>query len=465
MFKQTLYFAFARYFQFWARLVLRRWKPLVIAVVGTAGKTSTLYLAASVLKAKTSVKVSHKTNAVTSIPLDILGLKQKTFSPFEWLKLGLLAPLKSLKTPSETVYLCEMDSDRLGEMETHTRLIKPDITCFTSAYPCHTENFPGQNSKEVTEKMMYDLGFSLERTKRLSLINGDAPLLATILPRSTQPVGAVSLHQNPEAALVLTKHSFSLSGTEVTFTLNKERVNSLKHTLSPDSASVVQDYPETLTLSFPLALLSPVSMYGVGIAVLLGMLLDVPWEDINQAIRTWRLPPGRMSLFAGKKATTLIDSSYNASRVATVDAIEVLQKLGQGKTIAVLGDMRELGKASPDEHKKVAKALIDNKIRRIILIGKEMHSHVWSILLENGYKENRTVFKAPKPQWAADLLTSSDFLRSGETVLVKGSQNTLFLEGVVEQLLASKNDIAHLCRRETLWQKMREQIYRKGAPS
>ncbi|MGI5828044.1 MAG: glutamate ligase domain-containing protein [Patescibacteria group bacterium] len=459
--KVRLYFLLAGYFQFWAKIVLKRWKPLVITIIGSAGKTTTLSLLKAILQTKASVKVAHKANAVTSIPLDILGLKQQSFSLIEWLKLIFLAPFKIWQVPRETVYLCEMDSDRWGEMQAHTRLIEPDITCWVSAHPCHTENFPGEDISTVIKQMLFDVGFAVERTRCFSLVNGEAKEIESELKRVKAPISFVSLNANPEAAVNLVKHNINLSGTETVFSLNYNQLAKLKKKLPTTTPGLTQNYPEKITLSFPLAILTKANMYGLGMALVLGYLFNIPYETIQNTLKTWRLPPGRMSLFAGKKATTIIDSSYNSSRVAASDALTALRQLGGSKTIAVLGDMRELGKVTQKEHEAVANAIIENNIRRVILIGPQMEAFVWPILMQNGYKENRTLFKTLDPQWAADLLTSEDFLRHGETILVKGSQNTLFLEGIVEQLLVSKKDVAYLCRREKLWNKARQKIYSK----
>jgi UDP-N-acetylmuramoyl-tripeptide--D-alanyl-D-alanine ligase len=70
------------------------------------------------------------------------------------------------------------------------------------------------------------------------------------------------------------------------------------------------------------------------------------------------LPPGRMSLFEGINGSTIIDSSYNASRVPVISALKTLREFPGGRKIAVLGDMRELGNESKQEHEEVASSLI-----------------------------------------------------------------------------------------------------------
>ena len=454
-----LYFALASYFQFWAKIVLNKWNPIIIAVVGTAGKTSTLYLIQQVLKDQ-NIKLAHQSNAATAIALDILNLKQETFSLSEWLKFIVLSPFRAFTTThDQSVYLCEMDTDRQGEMRSHTRLIKPHITCWTSCYAMHTQGFPGSSQKHILTNLATDMGFAVENNAGLILANADDPLLATQLNRTNNPIGLVSLDNHDQAVINMRDYRLSLSGTKVSFRLKTSQFIKLYQKLYPHKNFDKTDYPMIINLEFPYAVVSRANMYGVAMAVLVGLLLGFNSKQITTQLKNWHLPPGRMSIFAGIKTTTIIDSSYNSSPHALIDALLTLRELGGRKTIAVLGDMRELGALSAQEHQKIASAIIKAKIRRLILIGPEMSAHAYPILTKHGYLPDRTIFKTNDPSWAADLIKSEDFLRIGETILVKGSQNTLFLEGLVEQIMASPKDKKHLCRRQAMWEKKRSQIY------
>lgn len=455
--KEKLYFITAAYFQFWAKIIMKKWQPFIIGVVGSAGKSSTLSLIDYVFSSK-DLKISYKTNAVTAIPLDILGLTQEKFNIGEWIKLFFLAPVRAFgKAPVEKIYVCEMDSDRIGEMKSHTRLIKPNITCWTSCYPAHTQGFPGKNEAEIERSMAFDIGWAVEENKGIVLVNGESELLKSQLKRSNNPIGFISLENKNEATITLSEYKISLTGTRVSFRINMVEFKKLFAKLYPNKE--IGRIPLIVSLNFPYAVVSKVGMYGVAMSILIGLLMGKEENKIVENLKNWRLPSGRMNLFAGIKATTVIDSSYNASSEATIDAIKTLKILGGEKTMAVIGDMRELGELSQREHEKVAKEIVENKIRRIVLVGPNTHKYIYPYLVENGYLENRTVFKAENPKWAADLLASEDFLRTGEIILVKGSQNTLFLEGVIERILASKKDKQFLCRREERWQKERNKIY------
>jgi UDP-N-acetylmuramoyl-tripeptide--D-alanyl-D-alanine ligase len=447
MTKDQFYFILANYFQIWAKMVLARWKPEIIAVVGSAGKTTTLYLLEKILQHEHSIKTSYRTNAATAIPLNILGLKQKTFSPLEWEKMILAAPFRSFDTPSEKVYLCEMDSDRSGEMKTHTKLIKPDFCCIPSLYPIHTGNFKGKSKTKIESEWQKDIEYAFASTKKYVIGNDDNRLIKQLCKKYDKKLIGVSLDKDSTSEIRLSRYEISLSGTKLEFELSPNF--RARHELFVSGE---------IKVTIPLSIVSKANCYGVGIAILVGLLKGIRVEEIKKALENWQLPAGRMNLFAGKYATTIIDSSYNASKTAVIDALEVLKTLGKNKTIAVLGDMRELGALAEEEHKKMADEIMKQKIHKVVLIGPLMSKFVASKLWKNGYKIDENLYVTTNPQEAADWLVKKAML-GGETILVKGSQNTLYLEGLIEQILAKKTDVEKLCRRETMWQERREKIY------
>jgi len=445
--KNKLYYLITKYFQFWARLVLIRWRPIIIAVVGSAGKTSTMLMIEQVLNSNLSVKTSYKTNAASAIPLNILGLSQHSFSQLEWMALILKAPFASLKKYKEKIYLCELDTDRDGEMRLHTQLIKPDITCWVSATPAHTANFEGLTNQQIYQNMLADQSTAAENTKALILINGDDKAIENVSKQIKTPIQKISLYDGN--LLKLRSHKLSFNGTNISFSLNQEQISNLigkKITCSE------------INIHNPQSLISKINVYGMSMAIIIGLSFGIEPPKITKALEEFNLPPGRMSLFAGKHATSIIDSSYNASKLATQDALDVLKTIGTNGTLAILGDLRELGAIAKQEHEELAAFIVSKKIDRVILIGPSMGKYTIPILIQNGYQKDKTVFyKTPKE--TKTLINQTGFLKNGETILVKGSQNTLFLEEIVSSLLVSKKDQDRLCRREAIWDKMRSRIY------
>src|SRR6185436_7768899 len=112
--KGTLYFTVAGYFKFFAKVQLGLWRPKIVVVTGSNGKTTLVHLIVSQLKIK--ARYSHHANSSFGIPFDILNLHRTTFEPGECLALFLLAPIKAFKKPyKEKLYIVEADCDRPGE--------------------------------------------------------------------------------------------------------------------------------------------------------------------------------------------------------------------------------------------------------------------------------------------------------------------------------------------------------------
>ena len=80
--KKSLYFPIAYYFRFFAQIRLSIWKPIVIVVTGSSGKTTLLNLIESQLKEK--AKFSHFANSSFGIPFNILGLDRKKLTIEEY---------------------------------------------------------------------------------------------------------------------------------------------------------------------------------------------------------------------------------------------------------------------------------------------------------------------------------------------------------------------------------------------
>lgn len=175
-------------------------------------------------------------------------------------------------------------------------------------------------------------------------------------------------------------------------------------------------------------------------------------DEAKEILDNLKPVKGRLNVFGGIKNTTLIDDSYNANPLSMRRALKYLTKLGKNKRkITILGDMRELGETTAKEHKDLAKLVV--KISNFtITIGPEMQKYAAPIFekLHHSYKSFLTVTKAKK--------TIFDSIKGSEVILIKASQNTLFLERITEMLLANKKDKKNLCRQSDSWLKIKKRI-------
>ncbi|HZP55653.1 MAG TPA: hypothetical protein VFB03_02700, partial [Candidatus Saccharimonadales bacterium] len=145
--KKSLYFVVASYFAFWSKFVLRRWRPRIIVLTGSSGKTTLLHMVEAQIG--NEAIYTHHANSSIGIPFHILGMESNVESPHQWLIKFVLAPFKIWrKLPSKKLYVVEADCDRPGEGKFIGRLLKPEVTLWVSSHKTHSMNF----DKQVRQK-------------------------------------------------------------------------------------------------------------------------------------------------------------------------------------------------------------------------------------------------------------------------------------------------------------------------
>ncbi len=421
--KRRLYFVAASYFAFWARLVLRRWRPKVVVVTGSSGKTTLLHLIEAQLGDK--AKYSHHANSSFGLPFDILGLPQVSGSRSQWLKLFLLAPLKTFRRlPVTRLYIAEADCDRPHEGKFLAKLLKPSITLWVSVFRTHSMNFDklvknGQfDSHEAA--IAYEFGYFAEAASELVGLNDDNLYMTDQLDRVGAQTKVFTASQKD-----LKKHGFENGHTVFQFADQTIRLAGL--------------HPKELAINLELA---------NKLLETLGLPLDADYQNFEA-------PPGRSSVFKGIKSTTIIDSTYNTGLGAMKAIIELFADYPARQKWLVLGDILEQGNVEAEEHVKLAEVISTQNVDRIILLGPRVKKYSFAKVKQAQPNMPVDVFEGPKE--VLDFIQSH--LNGGETILFKGARG---LEGVIEQLLANPADAKKLVRREKSWVKIRQKW---GLPS
>ncbi|MEX2033078.1 MAG: cyanophycin synthetase [Candidatus Colwellbacteria bacterium] len=431
--KESLYFPLAYYFRFFAEIRLQRWRPRVIVVTGSSGKTTLLNLIQSQLKER--ARYSHKANSSYGIPFDILGLKRKTFLMHEWLELFIKAPFAVFKSlPKEKIYAVEVDCDRSSEGRFLATLLKPEVTLWLNSSKTHSMNFDeainppagGRKFSSIEKAIAYEFGNLLAHTSELAMVNGDSDLIDAELYRTKAQIRKVSKRGHLQGYQI-TPHG------QTRFRID-EKDYSFSYLLPEDTF-----YSIKMTL---------------GLMEHLKIAPDYSFSGFT-------LPPGRSSVFKGVKNITIVDSSYNAN----LDSMRVIldmfnrmpasAKASAGKW-AVLGDMIEQGAAEKEEHEKLAELLLNYNFERVLLMGPRMSKYAYPKLetLSSHFSPLGTqiIEKFLNPTEVLKYLQVN--IQGEETILFKGAR---FLEGVIEHLLADREDAKKLCRQEKVWKIRRKQ--------
>lgn len=412
--KKAIYFPFAYYFRFWAKIQLRIWKPKIVVITGSSGKTTLLHLIESQIGRK--AKYSHRANSSYGIPFNILGIDRKKLAYDEWISLFLLAPFKAFKpAPSEKLYIVEADCDRPGEGKFLASLLRPDITLWISSSLTHSVNFDFLvNEKKfptIQDAITYEFGYFLEYTKNLLIVNGDNLFINKQLKRAKCPIKTIS------------KKGFK------TYKIS-----------SNSTEFIIEDKKYSINFIVP-----KLTSYSIQMTNLLLKSLDLP---LDPTFRNFVIPSGRSSIFRGIKNTTIIDSTYNATPDGVKTILEMFDKYPSQNKWLILGDMIELGIEEQAEHEKLADLINSMKLNKIILIGTRVSKYTYPKLVKQ-IQTNTKNFIMPKD--GLDYIIKS--LSGGETMLFKGAR---FLEGIIEHLLQKKEDADKLVRREVVWQNRRK---------
>ncbi|MBI2028747.1 MAG: hypothetical protein HYT07_04020 [Candidatus Levybacteria bacterium] len=277
--KKLLYFPVAQYFRFFANIQLGKWKPRIIVITGSSGKTTLLHLIESQIGEE--ARYSHNANSSFGIPFDILGLKRTKLTLDEWPYLFLKAPFRAFKKSyKEKLYVVEADCDRPNEGKFLASLLKPEVTLLTNVGRTHSQNFDylvaNKKFSSVEEAIAHEFGYFLEHTSDLVILNSDNELIRKESHRSKVKIKHVSLTN-------LASYKVSNDHTELKINTKDYLIKALL----PKEASI--------SIQMTLDLLE-----------FLRIKLDFSFSKFS-------LPPGRCSLMKGVRDTTIIDSSYNAT--------------------------------------------------------------------------------------------------------------------------------------------------------
>ena len=409
--KKKLYLTVVRYFRFFANFSLRRWKPRVIAVTGSVGKTTLLNLLEVQLGAR--AHYSHNANSAYGIAFDILGMDGVRSSKLKWFYLFIAAPIRSLWfSHKQEFYVVEIDGERPKETEFLATWLKPEVTLWVSVGRTHAVYFDGQVKSgqfaTVEEAIVHEFSYLPKNTSKLVAYDADSDLIS-------QAVSSVKQAK--------------------TIGVSKTALTSYK--IWPDKTEfVVNNTTYTFANPMPEEIVTQLA--------LLGVLADYLSEPVVTDLSGYIQPPGRSNYFAGKNGVKLIDSSYNAHLISMESIINLYQKMQADQKWIVIGDIVEQGEAEAEEHAKLGELLKTANFDRYVLVGRRTQKYTYPKL--NPTKSVTFL----KPIDAVKYLQQE--LTGGETVLFKGSQ---YLEGVIEHLLENPEDTAKLPRQEPAAKKRR----------
>ena len=340
----------------------------VIAITGSAGKTSTKEMVASILRICGSTVSSYANiDPIYNIPTTIL------------------------RCSSKTKYLVlEMGVEYPGEMDYYLWLITPDIGAITNIYPTHTE-FLGDIRGVFKEKSKLAKSLSVDS---VFILNSEDPWL-------------VKLKDKIKARVV----SFG-SGTEVAF--SNERINKDYKTQFILTFDQNQDKQVEITLP----VFGKQFIVSALCASAIGKALGISLETIKKGLAGFSVPEHRMTLLKHKSGALILDDSYNNNPAAAKAAVNTLKEFKGARKIIVFGDMLELGDWEKKYHLEIGEAIGKIHPDKLICIGHASFNTATSAAKIIG--EERVVSFS---SWQEALPEIKKELKPGTTILIKGSRS------------------------------------------
>lgn len=397
----------------YARFVIKKHNPFIVAITGSVGKTSTKEAIFQVLHDQYGDEVRKSygnMNAEIGVPLTILGyesLPNKFLWPF-----FLIAAYFRTKVAKYPKYLVlEMGVDKPFDMEYLTSIVKPDLAVITSVTPAHIANF---NSIEDYQKEKLLIIKSVKEGGKI-VVNGDDKVLSQLDEKSVLSVGITNKGASYRVEII----EKTLDGT--TFRIEKT-----------GQKIVVKS-----------KLLGEQFAYSSAIAFAIGDLLEIQLLNVAKSLEKIEPMPGRMRIIDGKKNTVIIDDTYNSNPTSAKAALEFLSELKtSGRKVAILGNMNELGHYEKDGHKEVAD-IAERSCDFAVFVGPNS-----KIMLEAfGDKKRSTSFDSKNM-----LLKKLDsIINVGDIVLIKASQNNNYFEEVVKSLMSEPERASELLVRQSKW--------------
>ena len=361
-----------------AAFYLSRLDVKVVGISGSVGKTSTKEMIAYVLSRKYQV---HKTkgnfNNEIGLPLTIFKLEE-----------------------THQAAVLEMGISDFGEMHRLAAVAQPDIAVLTNIGMSHLKTLGSRDGIFKAKTEMFDH----LRGDACVIVNGDDDLLCTLTQVNGKPpifygIGA-SRHKQAYASDI---ENLGLRGIRLTIHLADDAIR--------------------VRIPIP----GEHNVYNALAAAAVGRQLGLTNEEIKDGIENARTIDGRTNLIETRNMT-VIDDCYNANPLSMKASIDVLAT-ALGRTIAVLGDMGDLGQDERRLHYEVGRHLAEKGIDILFCAGTLSHETARAVREHN---PSCTVYEYEKrDDMVKELLP---FLQEGDSVLVKASHFMEYAD-VVEAII------------------------------
>lgn len=400
---------------FESRLVLRKYKPKIIAITGSVGKTSTKDTVYAVLSAFARVRKSDKSyNSEIGLPLTILGVPNGWNDPIRWI-LNILKGIWLIIWPHKYPdwLVLEVGVGKPGDMKKTASWLRTDAVIITAigTTPAHIEFF--NSFKHLVE----------EKSGLIKTLRPDGLL---VLNKDDETVMSMKSKSKVRTITYGFKEGADVLGSGESIFYNADGM--------PEGINFRIDEGGVSIPVFIEGVFGRNHVYAALASLALASGLKWNMLESANAVKKYDVPPGRMRLLLGINGSLIIDDTYNSSPFAVKAALETLGEIKAIRKIAVLGDMLELGKHTEEAHKTIGK-IVREQVQILMVVGPRAQD-IKIGAIEAGMS-NKNIFEFSNSFLAGEFLKT--FVQKNDLILVKGSQG-MRMERVVEVILDPRLD-------------------------
>ena len=290
----------------------------IVGITGTNGKTTTKELIATVLQKRyNTLYTQGNLNNHIGVPLTLLGL-----------------------TEEHEMAVVEMGANHPGEIRTLVNIAEPDCGLITNVGKAHLEGFGSFEGVVKTKSELYD--YLRSKKDAFIFLDKDNDVLC-------------------KASAGLEAIGYGLEGEGLS-------VKGKLHACAPFLAFEWEHEGESHDVNTHL--IGAYNVKNALAAIAIGCRFGVPAESICEALDGY-IPSNNRSQLTETADNHLIVDAYNANPTSMMAALENFRLMEVEHKVAVLGDMKELGEGSVDEHRKIVDFLGECGFEKVILVGAE----------------------------------------------------------------------------------------------
>ena len=322
----------------------------VLSITGTNGKTTTKELVSAVLSRKYhTIYTQGNFNNHIGVPLTLLRI-----------------------TPNTEFAVVEMGANHPGEIKTLANLACPDYGIITNIGKAHLEGFGSFEGVIKTKNELYD---NLKANGKTAFVNADNPLLMDL-------------------SKDLSRHTYGTADADCV--------------VGPDRCDPYLAVRWN-GLTIQTHLVGSYNFENVAAAIAVGHHFGVSDSDIKEALESYQPTNSRSQVIEGKNR--IIMDAYNANPTSMNASVRNFRAISGDDALPILGDMRELGNASEQEHKAILELLKSSGFHQAFLVGpcfSQYNNHPGYLTF--AHVDDLTAYLTKHPV-------------EGRTILVKGSHS------------------------------------------